>query len=202
MIEINLIPQTKTFKMPTVLGVDLAVINFKVLIATYIICWFAESYLLETFEAELTEKNQIIEKMTADLTEIRSSLQGTANLRQELEAYNKQVERLKERSTQVGLIINEKTNPRPLLETIARTLPADMWVDRVEVSIDKKIVMIGGADSYSSIGNFIISTNETTFFNNLVLSSSTTEEITDGGVPRRIESFEIRGNIASFEERM
>ena len=202
MIEINLIPQTKTFKMPTVLGVDLAVINFKVLIASYIICWFAESYVLEMFETEKSEKNQMIEKMTAELEEIRSSLRGTANLRQELEAYNKQVERLKERSTQVGLIINEKTNPRPLLETIARTLPADMWADRVEISDDKKILIVGGADSYSSIGNFIISANETTYFDNLVLSSSTTAEILDGGVLRRIESFEVRGDIASFEERM
>lgn len=202
MIEINLIPQTKTFKMPTVLGVDLAVINLKVLIATYIICWFAESYVMEMFETELAEKNEVISTMTTELAEIRSSLQGASGLRQELEAYNKQVERLKERSTQVGLIINEKTNPRPLLETIARTLPKDMWIDRVEVGSDKKIVLIGGADSYSSIGNFIISANETTYFDNLVLTSSTTEEITDGGARRRIEVFEVRGDIASYEEGM
>jgi len=201
MIEINLIAQSKKFKMPTVLGVDLSVVNLKLVVVSIVIAWLAEGFYIDHFNSQRSELESNLQLLTAELAELRSALAGNESVREELLTYNRQLDRLRERSEQVRLIINQRTNPRPLLETISRNLPVDMWIDSIGISNDRKIVMKGGADSYSSIGTFVISANQASFFNDLSLMTSATQEISEGGVNRRIEIFEISGSIATYQDR-
>jgi hypothetical protein len=201
MIEINLIAQSKKFKMPIVLGVDLSVVNLKLVAVSIVIAWLAEGFYNDYFGSKRSEIESTLQGLNVELAELRDILQGNESVREELVTYNRQLERLRERSEQVRLIINQRTNPRPLLETISRNLPIDMWVDSIEISNDRRIVIKGGAESYSSIGTFVISANQANYFNDLSLMSSATQEISEGGVSRRVEVFEISGSIATYQDR-
>lgn len=202
MIEINLVAQGKKFKMPTVLGVDLAVVNLKLLAMVSVLVFLGRSYFEDYTREERREMSRMMEELSAELRNLRSELQGSDSLREELENYNQQVERLKERSEQVRIIINQRSNPRLILETIARNLPEDMWIDRLNLEPNRNVSLRGGSESYSSIGNFIIEVNNTPFFTGLNLQSSNTEEILEGGQTRRVEVFEIRGKVSSYDSRV
>jgi hypothetical protein len=201
MIEINLIAQTKKFKMPTVLGMDLSAVNLKLLAISLIISWLGESYYLDYFASQRSGLDTTLLTLSNELESIREGLKGNESIRDELITYNRQLERLRERSEQVRVIINQRTNPRPLFETISRTLPADMWIDSIEINSERKIKIEGSSDSYSSIGSFVISANQSAFFTNISLVSSATKEVVEGGVNRRVEAFEISGDIATYQER-
>ena len=76
-----------------------------------------------------------------------------------------------------------------------------MWVDSIDIASDRKIKIKGGADSYSSIGTFVIAANQSPFFSNMSLMSSSTQEVSEAGLTRRIEVFEIVGDIATYQEQ-
>lgn len=202
MIEINLIAQPKKFKMPTVLGVDLSIINIKLVVLAYVISVVGESYYHEYFDEQVKKYEEQTVELNKQLRGLRSSLTEAGDLRAELTTYNRQLERLRARTEQVRVIINQRTNPKPLLEKVARNLPADMWINLIEIRKDRTILLKGAAESYSSIGNFIIATNDSPFFDDLNLAQSATEEVMENGVPRRIEAFEIQGRISSYEEKV
>ena len=64
-------------------------------------------------------------------------------------------------------IVNLRSNPRKLLERLARNTPTDLWFEYLKIDGDKKIQILGSAFSYKDIGDFIISANESlTYWNN------------------------------------
>lgn len=195
MIKVNLIGSRKKRKLPTVLGVDLNTLNFKLIILAYILGVLGESYVQGIIE----EKKSSVQAELTTLTETNDRLQKEVakfdNTREELKDYNDQVERLRERSKQVTAIINQKTNPKPVLEQIAKTLPEDVWLESLEIGDGNNIRISGGSESYVSVGNFIMSANGTTYFKNLNLADTDVREEGQGLNSRRIETFTIEGKI-------
>lgn len=195
MIKINLIGQRKRRKLPTVLGVDLNTLNFKLIILAYILAVVGESYV----QGDIEKKKEVVQAELSSLKEVNKKLQKEiekyANTREELKKYNDQVERLRERSKQVTAIINQKTNPKPVLEQIAKTLPEDVWLEELEILNGNTIRLVGGSESYVSVGNFIMSANGTTYFESLNLADTEVKEEGQGMNARRIETFTIEGKI-------
>ena len=66
-----------------------------------------------------------------ELRELRRGMTGNKDIKKQLTAYNSQVGRLQKRTEQVDKILKEKTNPRRLLERVARDIPTDMWIKRI-----------------------------------------------------------------------
>lgn len=195
MIKINLIGQRKRRKLPTVLGVDLNTLNFKLIFLAYVLGVLGESYIQGIVE----DKKGSIQTELSELKETNSKLQAEVkkydNTREELKEYSDQVERLRERSKQVTAIINQKTNPKPVLEQVAKTLPEDVWLEKLEIMNGNTIRLSGGSESYVSVGNFIMSANGTTYFENLNLANTDVREEGQGLNSRRIETFTIEGKI-------
>jgi hypothetical protein len=118
-------------------------------------------------------------------------LKKNTGVKDQLTAFNQQITKLKERSAQVDTIIGIKTNPRYLLEKIARSTPNDLWFEEL---------ILNGSESYQSIGGFIASVNESAFFGkSLQLKDSKTEESNVKGVSFRQEKFVIQGNIEIYD---
>ncbi len=199
MIEINLIEKKKKFKMPLILGMDFSALNFKMLIVAMIIYHVPDWYLTPEWKNEIQEKNKIITGLRKREKKLQREIAKNRNVEEQLAAYNRQVGKLKKRSEQVDQIIKTKSNPKLLLEKFARSMPKDLWFDTLTIDQDKKIKVEGGAISYRSIGDFIISGNNFGFFGNtLTLSNSkTVEEVLDGR-KLRIQSYEITGKIETF----
>jgi len=195
MIKVNLLGQRKSKKLPTVLGVDLNTLNFKLIILAYVFGAIAESYVHGIIEEDKGNIEQNLASLKKNYTELQSEVKKFDNTREELETYNEQVSKLKERSKQVTAIINQKINPKPVLEQIAKTLPSDVWLESLEITKGNTIRLSGGSGSYVSVGNFIMSANGTAYFESLNLSGTEVLEEGQGMNSRRIETFTVEGKI-------
>ena len=200
MIKINLIEKKNTAKPVVVLGVDVRTINFKLFFVAILIFYIPKNYFLSQWEEEIRALDKQIQILDAESKTAREELGSFDGVKQELESYKRQIEKLKERSTQVDKILKEKTSPKRLLERMARVSPPDLWFDELRIGDDQSFYLKGGADSYKSIGDIIVTLNETPYFkNSLNLIKSETKTEVEGGRELRNESYEINGTISSFE---
>lgn len=201
MIEINLLNKKKGIELPVVLGIDLNQINWKFLFVAYMLTYTPGWFLKPEFDKEIQVVEAEIQILQKSLRKIKKDIGKNTNVEEQLEAFNRQVQKLKRRSSQVEEIIQDKTNPRKLLERIARDIPTDMWFKDLVITSTRTIEINGASESYKSIGDFIISANDSQFFGkSLILTGSNTqtEKMPDGS-ERRVEQFNIKGNIRAYE---
>ncbi len=200
MIEINLLEKKKAFKAPVVLGVDTAKLPWRMIVVASLLAKFPVDYYREyTLELEAAKQNEV-KALNTELSKLRVELRKNKGIKEQLEAFNKQIERLKERSAQVDKIIKLKTNPKHLLEKMARSAPEDLWFNELILDGNDKITIKGGADSYTSIGEFILNVNDSPIFGgSLQLKDSKTEEETKDGISFREENFVIEGEVKLYD---
>lgn len=199
MIKINLLEQKKPFKMPVILGIDLSNINLRLVAAALIVSYLPEMFLYPDWEEERAKEEAKIKNFNKRLRNLRKIIRKNSKAKLELEAFNKQVEILKERKSYVTQIVNLRSNPKKLLERLARNTPSDLWFEYLSISIDRKILISGSAFSYKDIGDFIISANESQFFaKSLSLTDSSTRKEKIQGTEINLEKFKIEGNIQNF----
>ncbi len=202
MIELNLLEKKQPLKLPVVLGVDLNVLNFKMLIIAAILFYVPEIYLKSYLEEQIAGETTNLQQMTEESLKITSEISKDSNVKTQLEAYNAQVEKLKSRSSQVDEILKIKTNPKKILEKIARSIPEDLWFDKLSINYDKELLISGGAFSARDIGDFITIVNDSPFFGNSITPTKqeNKKEMMDG-VNTNYEYFEIKGKIKNFDMR-
>ncbi|MBT7608527.1 MAG: hypothetical protein HN576_02145 [Bacteriovoracaceae bacterium] len=200
MIEINLIKKKAAFEIPIILGMNLNLINYKILIIAYICTFTPEWFLkpeLNIIEKDLKIKIAVKQKRLAKL---KAEVGKNTNLEDQLDAFNRQIEKLKERSIQVENIINSKTNPSKLLERIARAMPEELWLTQIEINERSEIKISGLANSYKAIGDFITNANSSPFFGkSLILSKSGVLDEKKINTEVRLEKFEVKGSIETYE---
>ena len=199
MIKINLTEKKKSFKAPIVLGFDFTNFPVKLVLLTFILTqaplYYFESYL-ESSKSDLKDE---ISRMRSTEKKMRRDIRKNKKIAKELAGYNKKIEDLKNRSKQVEKILKIRTNPRHLLERVARFTPKDLWLEVLKITNGKKISFTGGSDSYRSIGNFIKELNETSYFDkSLQLKESKTTVEKAGKKQYQVESFDIKGKINTF----
>lgn len=202
MIELNLLEKKKGFKAPVVLGVDLAKLPWIPMIISYALATYPIEYIKEEFESEQTLKSKEVNIFRGKLNKLKAELRKNKGIKDQLGAFNKQIERLKKRSDQVDKIIQQRTNPRYILEKIARSTPDDLWFNELIITDKFEITIKGGAESYTSIGDFIVDVNESPFFGRtLQLKDSKTEELppASNGYVGRQETFIITGQVKVFD---
>lgn len=200
MIEINLLEKKKAFKAPVVLGVDLAKLPWRKMIVAVALAKFPVDYYRE-FTVELEQaKEKEINVLKQELRKVNKDVVKNRGIKEQLSAFNDQIERLKSRSAQVDKIIKLKTNPRYLLERLARSTPEELWFEELILDGGGKINIKGGATNYTSIGEFIVKVNESPIFNgSMLLKDSQTEEVSKDNVTFREEKFEIEGEIKLYD---
>lgn len=199
MIEVNLLGKKKKFKMPVLLGVDLAHLNFKMLVVAIVFYNLPEMIMTPMFEEQIKDKEIMLTKERKKLKKVEAKLRKNKNVKVKLDAYNKQIKKLKERSEQVDKIVKNRSNPKLLLERFARNIPDDLWFSNMEVDVNRNVLILGGAISYKSIGDFIIAGNESGFFGStLSLKTSKTVEEGKGSKQIRVQEFVISGKIKTY----
>jgi type IV pilus assembly protein PilN len=199
MIKINLIEQKKALKLPVILGIDLALINFKAIILVYILYRASLGFLETRWEKKYLRQEKKVTKLRKELSQLKKETKGNESIRAMLEAFDKQVDKLKQRTVQVEKIINQKQNPKMLLQMIATVLPEDVWFTDLSISKENKVEISGKSSSYKSIGDFLNSVKESAFFGKTLrlVSSDTKNEKLDGREVR-IENFKIEGKILDY----
>ena len=201
MINVNLISTSKRSVANdiTVLGVDVKAINFKVLIITAIICYGADYGSSIFIKKMVTQSEQEMNTLRGKLEELRKEVSGSQK-REELKKYNDKFNELKQINVEVEKVLSQKINPYKLLENMAKEIPEDVWLKRLEITPENTLSLQGSTSAYKSIGIFITKINETAFFNNsLNLEGSETISQQSGSKTLRLEQFNIRGTISSFD---
>jgi hypothetical protein len=199
MIKINLVEKKKSFVAPVVLGVDLSTFPYKKVLLVIIFTQMPLSYFEGYLEDLNAQSKETINSLINEKKKLRREIRKNKKIAKQLDHFNKKIENLKKRGEQVELILKSRTNPRHLLEKIARLTPTKLWLDKLKVYSNKKIQMEGGAEDYRSIGELIKNLNESPFFDGelqIKESKTVTEKIKNRSF--RIESFEIEGKIKSF----
>jgi Tfp pilus assembly protein PilN len=199
MIEINLIQQKKPFRLPVVLGIDLAALNLKAVILVFILYKFSYGYLTAEWQKQYKMEEVQVRKLSKQLANLKKETRGNESIKAMLDAFDKQVDSLKQRTAQVEKVINRKNNPKKLLERLARDVPEDVWFESIKIDKDNKISIDGRSASYKSIGSFITSANDSAFFGKtlgLLTSDTKTETLDDQQV--RVENFKVEGKVIDY----
>ncbi len=200
MIEINLIEQKKKLKAPVVLGIDLGKLPWGKLILSYLIATLPVSFIDDHFKSEIKKDEDEVNLLNQKYQKLRREVKKNDGIKAQLLAFNEQIEKLKTRSEQVDKIIKAKTNPRYVLEKIARSTPENVWFESLIINDSDEIQIEGGTDSYTSIGEFIVDLNDSPYFGRtLQLADSETKEETYNGNLFRVEKFNIKGRVDIYD---
>lgn len=202
MIELNLLEKKKPFRMPVVLGIDLNNISFFAIGFSLVLLYVPEIFVQEHFNKKLADTQADLDKLIREKDRVAKEVKKNTNVKLQMEAYYKQVDKLKERSAQVDEVLKIRTNPKKILEKIARSTPDDLWFDQIRINELNDIILTGGAYSARSIGEFITVVNDSPFFGNSItpLKQENKNEIFEG-VPTTYEFFELKGKIKNFDTR-
>lgn len=202
MIELNLLEKKQPFRLPVVLGVDLNDLNFKMIGFALFLFYIPEIFVRGHFDDELKIEQESLSAVQGEHQKIKSEIAKNTNVKSQLDAYNKQVEKLKARSSQVDEILKIRTNPKKILEKIARSIPEDLWFDQLRINDNKEMIISGGAYSPRSIGEFITIINDSPFFGNTItpVKQENKQEPLDG-VLTSYETFELKGKIKNYDMR-
>ncbi len=200
MIEINLLLQRKKRKVPAVMGLDFSAINLK-MVGLGLILYFAQDMFIPPYTAELEQAVQDqINTAQTELAALKAELRQHAKVKERLQAYERRVNELMKRSEYVDQILKARTNPKKLLEKIARSVPDDMWFEKIILGDNRQITISGRAEAYKSIGDFLTLANDSAFFGkSLTLASSATMDEMLYGKKKRVEVYEIKGTIETFD---
>ncbi len=202
MIELNLLEKKEPIRLPVIMGVDFKELNFKMLGLAIILYYVPEILVRGVFDHQLKTEEETYQSLLSETQKIEEEIGKKTNTKSQLEAYNKQVEKLKARSAQVDEILKIRTNPKKILEKMARSIPEDLWIDNLKINEKSEVTISGGADSPRSIGEFITIINDSPFFGNSItpVKQENRSENLDG-VPTNVEVFELKGKIKNYDMR-
>jgi hypothetical protein len=184
------------------LGLDLNKINVPLVIGALLFYNITPSYLTDYFiKAVATEENNLAEAKKAN-TKLETEIKGKGEGKRELESYVEQVKKSKVRSMQIEEILRIRTNPKKILEVIARTLPADVSFESLSIDSDDNVMVRGQSYASRSIGDFVSAINDTPYFGGTVtlVQQESKPQVIDG-VTSTTEVFELKGKIKNYDMR-
>jgi Tfp pilus assembly protein PilN len=202
MIELNLIEKKQPLVLPTVLGLNLNDLNFKMLGVALVIYYMPDIVVSQMYSGKIEEAQSSLDQMTEENSKIKSSIQKDKDIKDLVDAYKIQVTKLQSRSAQVDEILSTRTNPKKIFEKIARSIPEDVWFDEMSINEKHEVTITGGSYSPRAIGEFITAINDSPYFGGSITPSSqeNKQEILDG-VMTSYELFELKGKVINYDMR-
>ena len=196
MIEINLLETKKPFQLPEILGVDLNLLNFKLIILALILSYLPSFLFAPKWEEEIQGIQKKVRAEDKTLKRLIRETKGQENFKEQIQEFAKQEKKLEEKLAVVKKIIERRKNPMSIMLYLTKNIPENVWLIKMEIKGDK-IILTGKSDSYPSIGNFIKNLQSSVFFDASIrlAKSDTVVEADD----TRVEKFVIEGNIQRFD---
>ena len=159
MIEINLAKKKTKIQFA---GVDLSKLPYIKIALAFLIQFLLPGMFKESNQKELKETNEKISEINKKIDKIKAEERRLADLKEQIDAFKSKTKQLEERSIQVEKILQIKTNPNKLLEKLARSMPEDLWVKKIQIQ-KNRLTVIGQSISYPSIGLLLEQLRESPF---------------------------------------
>lgn len=202
MIELNLLERKEVKKLPIVLGVDLNKINIPLVVGTIIFYYFSSSYFVTYYEELVAAEEASAAGVKQMNAKIEAEIKSKEGAKKDLEAYSEQIQKAKLRSLQIEEILKTRTNPKKILEVIARTIPDDVSFESLTIDPNDVISIQGESFDARAIGDFISAVNDTPYFGGSITpTSQVNSQVNVGGALLRIDTFTLQGTIKNYDMR-
>lgn len=197
MIEINLSPTKKEASLTNIAGIDLSLINVKMLVVALLILYIPENFITSYFEGLTAEETKVQTKLRAELRKYKSQVKKMEGIKKQVDALIEQEGKLAKKLSVVKKVINKRQNPYKVLKYIADNIPEGVWLVSLELQ-DRELTMKGYSKNFKNIGAFLENLKNSIFFQKNI-SYDRPKELEDVVDGVRLEIFEIKANVASFE---
>jgi Tfp pilus assembly protein PilN len=197
MIRTNLYVGKKPFNIADVGGFDLSSINIKMLVIVILVSYVPEFLIYDGFKNDLITKTKQNKKLNLQQKDLVKQTRELKNIELQIEALTEQEARLASKLKVVKQIIKIRNNPMNILLYIAKNIPGEIWLTKIEMK-DKQMIIDGQSTSYKSIGVFIENLRNSVFFNKSIRLSKSQSGL-NKSFDKRTEQFQITGPIISYE---
>lgn len=202
MIELNLLEKKQPFVLPIMLGMDLNIINFKMMAVAFALYYAPDIIIGQMFDSKIEETQATLDQLVTQNTKIQGELSKDSDIKSQVEAYKVQVNKLQSRSAQVDEILKTRTNPKKILEKIARSIPEDVWFNEMTINEKNEISITGGSYTPRGVGEFIATINDSPYFGGSITPSKQENKKENlDGVMSSFEQFELKGKIINYDMR-
>jgi Tfp pilus assembly protein PilN len=196
MIEINLSPKEKTLDITNVGGINLSLINVKMIIVSILLLYLPEPYLIDFYKEKVDAIDAQVRDLNKEKRRINVQLREVREIEKQVEVLNAQEGELKKKIGIVESIVAKRQNPFKVLKYIAENTPKDVWFSELIIN-DRSLEIKGYTSSWKSMTTFFESLKTSIFFSRNVDFQQTQEGKDING--QRVESFSVRANIERFE---
>ncbi len=202
MIELNLLEKKQPFVLPSILGMDFNVINFKMMAVALVLYYAPDIVVGQMYNSKMEETQAVLDQLTSQNTKLQAEIGKDADIKSQVEAYKVQVNKLQSRSAQVDEILKTRTNPKKILEKVARSIPEDVWFNEMSINDKNEISIVGGSYTPRGVGEFIAVINDSPYFGGSITPAKqeNKKEMLDG-VMSSFEQFELKGKIINYDMR-
>jgi len=197
MIKINLSIEKQQFDLSNVGGLDFTRVKVIPLVGAIIFYNLPDFTLISYWENERLGVNETVKQKQGELSELKRKLTRSMDVNRQISELKAHEENLGKKLNAVKEAIKEKRNPTSLLQYISKNIPQELWIKELSIQ-DFQLIIKGESLDYASIGNFVNSLRSSIFIKDANISS--TSSVVRETDKRRVESFEVKFNIARFDQ--
>lgn len=195
MIEINLLSSKKNQGLSALGGLDLNLINIKMVGIALFILFVPEGFIIDYFDNEIQSIQATNNSLRSESRKLGSKVNSLKQIEDQVNALTEQEDKLKRKLVVVKEIINKRQNPFSVLYYIAQNTPEDLWITDFTL-VDKKIEMTGKSKNWKSIGKFLENLRNSIFFDKNINYEQPAGAKSNES---RVEVFKISASIVRFE---
>lgn len=197
MIEINLSPTKKAGSITNVGGIDLSLINVKMMVISMLILYIPEGFVESYYEDMTAKEIQTQTVLRKELQGIASKVEGMRSIEKQVTALKDQEEKLARKLDVVKEIINKRQNPFEVLKYITDNVPPNLWLTKLELE-GGELIFEGYATDFSAIGTLLGNLKNSIFFMKNI-SYSKPDKLQPEYMGRRMETFRVNARVINFE---
>ena len=196
MIKINLSPQKKKFRLPVVLGIDLGLLNIKLILVALLLIMAPPFFFQNKWEEEAKLMDNEILSLKETSRKLSQKIKQVGVLQEKVDAFNNQERKLNKRLAVVKKLIKMRKNPVNILLYLTKNTPDDLWLKKVEIDNDQ-FRLEGNSLTYTSIGKFLEGLKSSIFFGDS-LNLEKSETVKDEYSGKRKEYFSVSGKVERY----
>lgn len=195
MIEVNLLSGKRDKSSSVLGGLDLNLINIKMLIFALLFLYIPEGFIVDYFDNEIKtiqDTNNILRK---DFSDLNKKVKALKEIEDQVTVLKEQEDKLNRKLEVVKQIINQRQNPFNVLYYLAQNTPEDLWLTELNLE-NNNLVVSGFSKNWKSIGKFLENLRNSIFFDkNINYEQPPGVNQTDN----RVEGFKISAKVVRFE---
>lgn len=196
MIEINLSLSKKEADITNVAGMNLSLLNLKLVLIGIILIYTVEPIIDGFYQKPIEEKELEYKKVFEVQKKKRDELAKYDVVKQQVKELEEQQTKLKSKINVVKKIVEMRQNPFSVMKYIAENTPSNVWLTNLDIQ-GAEITLTGYSTSWKSIGDFIENLKSSIFFNGNITYAKP-ESMKNEIDKKRVESFEIKTQIVSY----